>query len=321
MPAPRTGDPRNFKSYREFETAVKTQLAYLVKKAVEASHIVQTICMERRPLPVVSLTHKDCIDKALDIECGGAKYDAGYTYLLVGVADIINSLAAVKHLIYDNKKLTWERLLSALENDFEGYQDVRQMCLSAPKYGNDIPEVDAIATEICQFTTEEVRKYRGILGGRCQAMSSAVSTHVAHGSYIGALPTGRKSGQPLSDGLSPMQGTDAKGPTAILKSASKLNHQLFAAGNVLNMKLDPALFDDERGKSNFITLIKSMCDLGLFHSQYNVISPEILLDAQKHPEKHRGLLVRVAGYTAYFVELGKEVQDDIISRTTIKALL
>ncbi|MFC1913198.1 glycyl radical protein [Chloroflexota bacterium] len=321
MPVPRTGDPRNFKSYGEFETAVKTQLAYLVKKAVEASHIVQTICMERRPLPVVSVTHKDCIDKALDIECGGAKYDAGYTYLLVGVADIINSLAVVKHLIYDSKQLTWDRLLSALENDFEGYRDVRRMCLSAPKYGNDIPEVDAIATEICQFATEEVRKYRGILGGRCQAMSSAVSTHVAHGSYIGALPTGRKSGQPMSDGLSPMQGTDDKGPTAVLKSASKLNHQLFAAGNVLNMKLDPALFNDERGKSNFITLIKSMCDLGLYHSQYNVISPEILMDAQKHPEKHRGLLVRVAGYTAYFVELGKEVQDDIISRTTIKVLL
>jgi len=321
LPVPDTGDPRQFKSYEEFKTAVKTQVAYLVKKAIEASHIVQTICMERRPLPVVSVTHKDCIDKALDIECGGAKYDAGYTYLLVGVADIINSLAAVKHLIYDTKKLTWQRLLSALQNDFEGYQDVQQMCLSAPKYGNDIAEVDAIATEICQFATEEVRSYRGILGGRCQAMSSAVSTHVAHGSYIGALPTGRKSGQPLSDGLSPMQGTDASGPTAILKSASKLNHQLFAAGNVLNMKLDPALFADERGKSNFITLIKSMCDLGLYHSQYNVISPGILLDAQKHPEKHRGLLVRVAGYTAYFVELGKEVQDDIISRTTIKALL
>jgi formate C-acetyltransferase len=118
-----------------------------------------------------------------------------------------------------------------------------------------------------------------------------------------------------------MQGTDTQGPTAILKSASKINHQKFAAGNVLNMKLDPSLFKDERGISNFMNLIKSMCDLGLYHSQYNVISPEVLLEAQKCPEKHRGLLVRVAGYTAYFVELGKEVQDDIISRTTLRALV
>ncbi len=321
MPAPQTGEPRNFKSYEEFKSAVKTQIAYLIKKAIEAGHIVQTICMERRPLPVVSVTHEDCIDKALDIECGGAKYDAGYTYLLVGIADVINSLAAVKHLIYDNKKLTWDRLLAVLDSDFEGHEDVRQMCLSAPKYGNDIQEVDEIATEMCNFMTDEVRKYRGILGGRCQAMSSAVSTHVAHGSYIGALPTGRKAWQPLSDGLSPMQGTDTQGPTSILKSASKINHQKLAAGNVLNMKLDPSLFKDERGRSNFMNLIKSMCDLGLYHSQYNVISPEVLLEAQKYPEKHRGLLIRVAGYTAYFVELGKEVQDDIISRTTLKALV
>jgi len=321
MPVPKTGDPRNFKTFEEFKEAVKTQFAYLVKKAIEASHIVQAICMERRPLPVVSLAYENCIERALDVEWGGAKYDAGYTYLLVGVADVFNTLAVVKKLIYDDKKLTWDRLLAALDNDFEGYEEVRQMCLAVPKYGNDIPEVDAIATEMGNFMTEEVRKYKGILGGRCQAMTSAVSTHVAHGSYIGASPTGRKSRQPLSDGLSPMQGTDTKGPTAILKSASKINHQLFAAGNVLNMKLDPSLFRDERGMSSFMTLIKSMCDLGLYHSQYNVISPEILLEAQKNPEKHRGLLVRVAGYTAYFVELGKEVQDDIISRTTLRALV
>lgn len=321
MPVPQTGDPRNFKSFEEFKTAVKTQIAYLIRKAIGASHIVQTICMERRPLPVVSVTHEECIDRALDIECGGAKYDGGYTYLLVGIADPINSLAAVKKLVYDDKKLTWDRLLQALDNDFEGYEDVRQMCLTAPKYGNDIPEVDEIATEMCNFMTDEVRKYRGILGGRCQAMTSAVSTHVAHGSYVGALPSGRKARQPLSDGLSPMPGTDTQGPTAILKSASKINHQKFAAGNVLNMKLDPSLFKDERGISHFMNLIKSMCDLGLYHSQYNVISPEILLEAQKYPEKHRGLLVRVAGYTAYFVELGKEVQDDIISRTTLRALV
>jgi len=320
MPVPETGDPRSFKTYEEFKKAVKTQIAHLIKKSIEAAHIVQTIMMEKRPMLVVSVTHDTCIDRALDIECGGVKYDGGYTFLLVGIADTINTLATVKKLIYDDKKLTWDELLTALDNDFKGYEHVRQMCLAVPKYGNDIPEVDEIASEITQFMAEEVRKYRGLLGGKCEAMTSAVSTHVAHGSSIGALPTGRKAWQPLSDGLSPMQGTDTQGPTAILKSASKINHQLFAAGNVLNMKLDPSLFKDERGISNFMNLIKSMCDLGIYQSQYNVVSPEILVEAQKYPEKHRGLLIRVAGYTAYFVELGKEVQDDIISRTTLKRL-
>jgi len=320
MPVPETGDPRSFKTYEEFKTAIETQIAYLIKKSVEAAHIVQTIMMGKRPMLVVSVTHDTCIDRALDIECGGAKYDGGYTFLLVGIADTINTLTAVKKLIYDDKKLTWDELLTALDNNFEGYEDIRQMCLAVPKYGNDVQEVDDIASEITQFMTEEVRRYRGLLGGKCEAMTSAVSTHVAHGSCVGALPTGRKAWQPLSDGLSPTQGTDTHGPTAILKSASKLNHQLFAAGNVLNMKLDPSLLKDERGKSHFMNLIKSMCDLDIYHSQYNVVSPEILIEAQKYPEKHRGLLIRVAGYTAYFVELGKEVQDDIISRNTLKRL-
>jgi len=321
VPGPRTGDPRNFKTFEDFKEAVKTRFAYMARKSIEAAHIVTTICMERRPMPVTSLAYEDCIERALDVECGGAKYDGGYTYLLVGIADIINSLATIKYLIYDEKKLTWDRLLEALEHNFEGYEDVRQMCLAAPKYGNDIPEVDAIASEICNFMTDEVRSYRGILGGRCEPMTSAVSTHVAHGTYIGALPTGRKAWLPLCDGLSPMQGTDKKGPTAILKSASKLPHSKLTAGNVLNMKLDPPLFKDERSVAQFMSLIKSMCDLGIYHSQYNVVSPQTLIEAQKYPEKYRGLLVRVAGYSAYFVELSKEVQDDIIARTTIKSFV
>ncbi len=320
LPVPQTGDPRKFKSFDEFKAAVKTQIAYLIRKGVEAAQITQVILQELRPMPVVSLACKDCIDKVKDIECGGAKYDSGYSIQIVGIADVPNSLAAVKKLVYDDKKLTWDELLEALDNDFEGYEEVRQMCLSAPKYGNDIQEVDEIATEMFEFATEEARKYRGLLGGKMQTVTAAVSMHVAHGSFVGALPTGRKSRQPLSDGLSPMQGTDTKGPTAILKSVSKINHELFTAGTLLNMKLDPSLFKDERGITNFMNLIKSMCDLGIYHNQFNVISPEILMEAQKHPEKYRGLLVRVAGYSAYFVELSKAVQDDIISRTTFTTL-
>jgi len=316
LPVPQTGDPRNFKTYEEFQDAVKTQLAYAIRKAAEAGQILDVIQQEQRPALVTSLGFEECVEKGKDVMSGGAKYSSSSVVLLVGTADICDSLAAIKKLIYQDKKLTWDEFFEALDNDFEGYEQIRQMCLAVPKFGNDIQEVDEIATEITRFAAEEVRKYRGLHGGRRLAASAAAASHLAHGAYVGALPSGRKAWVPLADGISPMQGTDRKGPTAVFKSLSKCCIDLYTGGTLLNMKLAPSLFKDERGIGDFMSLVKSWHDLGLYFVQFNVVSPETLREAQKHPEEYRGLMVRVSGYSAYFVELDKGIQDDIISRTT-----
>lgn len=317
--AAQTGDPRKFKSFQEFKEAIKAQLAHLIRKAVEINQILESVVGEIRPVPVVSLSFKECVENAKDYEWGGAKYSLGNAISLVGVADIIDSLATVKKLIYEDKALSWDTLLEALASNFEGHEEIRRMCLSTPKYGNDIGEVDEIATEIIQFIAEEIGKYRG-KHGKMLCGILPVTAHIPGGLLVGALPSGRKACVPLSDGLSPMQGTDVNGPTAILKSVSKINHSMYGSGTLLNMKLDPSLLKDERGKTTLMSLLKSMCDLGVYHIQINVVSPETLIEAQKYPEKHRDLMVRVAGYTAYFVELEKTVQNEIISRTTQMSL-
>jgi formate C-acetyltransferase len=313
---PQTGDPRNFKTYEEFKDAVKIQLAYLMKRASEAGQMLEVMTQEQRVVLVTSLGHEECIERAKDVTSGGAKYNPGPEFYILGTGDIVNSLAAIKKLIYEDKKLTWDELLAALDNDFEGYEQIRQMCLSAPKYGNDIPEVDEIATEITFFLGTEVRQYKGLFGGRRLLMSAAAGDHLPPGEVIGALPSGRKAWEPLADAMSPMQGTDTKGPTAVLKSFSKCANDVFTTGALLNMKLDPSLFKDERGIGAFMSLLKSAHDLDVYQVQFNIVSTETLRKAQGHPEEYRNLLVRVSGYSCFFVELYKNIQDEIISRTT-----
>ena len=316
MPVPETGDPRSFRTFDQFKDAVKIQLAYLIRKLAEMGQILVGLSQELRPLPVASLTFEDCIENAKDYQCGGAKYNLGPACVMVGVADLVNSLAAIKTLIYSDKRLTWDKLLEALDNDFEGYEEIRQMCLSTPKYGNDIEEVDEIATEILQFEADEVGKYSGPTGGRMVSGLYPVTANVPLGKAVGALPSGRKAWQPLAEGVSPMQGTDTKGPTAVLKSVSKIDHVMHTTGTLLNMKFDPSLFKEEKSVKALMSLVKSMCDLGIYHIQFNAVNNETLRAAQRDPEKYRDLMVRVAGYSACFVELTKDVQDDIIARTT-----
>ena len=312
---PQTGDPRTFKSYEQFENAFKVQLAYQIRKGAEIALILESTLRDMRPDLLTSLTYEDCIENATDFMAGGAKYHPGPEIGTVGHADIFNSLAAIKTLVYDDNKITWNRLLKALDNDFEGFEDVREMCIAIPKFGNDIAEVDEIGTTITKFVGEEVRKYKGLYGDRRTAETTAAATHLFAGLGVGALPSGRKAWVPLADGISPMHGTDGNGPTAVLKSISKCCLDLYFAP-LLNMKLDPSLFSDERGIVDFMAFMKTWHDLGLYHVQFNVVSPEMLREAQKQPEKYRGLMVRVSGYCAYFVDLVKDVQDEIIARTT-----
>ncbi|MCF8074615.1 MAG: hypothetical protein K9K63_01730 [Desulfotignum sp.] len=311
----RTGDPRSFDTFDDFKTAVKKQVARIIQVIVEANSVLETTWNER-PVPVASLTFKECVASATDYAWGGAKYSTGNGIILDGIADFINSLSAVNQLIYEEKTLTWDRLLSALESDFKGFDDVRQLCLTAHKYGNDIPSCDDIASEMFAFMADEIDRYDTV-HGRMISGILPVTAHVPLGHVVGALPSGRLAWTTLTDGLSPTGGTDVNGPTAVLKSVSRIPHDMFVSGTLLNMKLDPSFVADDRGLRNLMWLIRSMCDLGIYHVQFNVVSADTLRAAQKEPEKYRDLLIRVAGYTAYFVELGRDVQDEIIGRTVL----
>ncbi|MBW1635715.1 MAG: formate C-acetyltransferase/glycerol dehydratase family glycyl radical enzyme, partial [Deltaproteobacteria bacterium] len=264
--------------------------------------------------PVFSLTFRECIENAKDYAWGGAKYNTGNGIILIGVADLINSIAAVKYIVYEKRLISMGRLLDALEQDFVGFEDVRKMCDSAPKYGNDEPFADLIAGDIFTFFADEIEKYHSKFG-RMTPGILPVSGNTPFGLEVGALPSGKRAWKPLADGVSPAGGTDFNGPGSVLKSVSNIPHDRFVQGTLLNLKVAPDMLVAENGIMQMMALLKSLCSLGVYHVQFNVIDQEKLILAQQNPEDYRGLLVRVAGYTAYFVELGKDVQDEIIGRT------
>lgn len=311
----KTGDPTEFKTYEEFEQAVKKQISYGIRCIVKGSHIVDFVS-KRRPVPTLSLTHRECVESATDYTDGGTKYHVGNGVDMIGVADLINSLAAVKKLVFDEKKISMRQLLDAISDNFEKEPEIHKLCLDAPKYGNDVKWVDKMGAELFTFIADEIESYRSHRGTMSPGILP-VSGNTPFGLEVGALPSGRVAWKPLSDGLSPMCGTDLEGPTAILKSISHIPHDRFMQGTLLNMKIMPEFLNSGEGVSAMMSLLKGLCSLGVFHVQFNVVDQEKLLDAQKYPENYKGLLVRVAGYTAFFVELDKDVQDDIISRTTI----
>ena len=308
-----TGDPLKFKTYEEFEEAVQKQFKYINRAVIMGNHILDDITLER-VCPVLSISFKEAIEQAKDYSAGGGKYTNGSGITMVGTADIINSLAAIRYLVYEEKSVGMEKLLEALDADFEGYEDVQKLCDEAPKYGNDDSRVDDIAASIFTFVCDDIESYSNKFG-RMTAGILPVSGNTPFGLEIGALPSGRKAWTPLADGISPSGGTDTHGPTAVLKSVSHMPHSHFSAGTLLNMKLDPEMFSSDFGVAQMMALLKSICTLDIYHTQFNVVDQEKLIDAQKNPDEYRGLLVRVAGYTAYFTELGKEVQDEIIART------
>ena len=312
-----TGDPRGFTSFDDVKKAYRKQIEYLVNCHVTMAQIAESLQQEMDPVPFEDLVMDDCIQNAVDFHAGGARYNLGPAILPTGVADVINSLAAVKHLIFDEKKLTWDELLDALETDFEGPrgEEIRQMCLAAPKYGNDDPYVDSIATWSMNIIAEEVGKHISQVGIKWKVGIIPLIANVPFGLVAGALPEGRKAGTPLAEGCSPKQGTDVKGPTADILSVTNIDHSAFLDGTQYNVRLSPATLKDRSGLRNLAALIKTFMSRGGNHVQFNVISSNLLRDAQKHPENYKGLLVRVAGYSAFFTELDISVQNDIISRT------
>ncbi|EOH90927.1 glycyl radical protein [Enterococcus pallens] len=311
-----TGDAKNFKTFDDFFEAVKAHIRYFVDVVVSGNQLLDYLSMNYRPVPVLSLGFPDCLESATDYSMGGAKYNCGGGVITVGQADIINSLAAVRNLVFDEKKVSMDELCQALAANFEGYEEIQELCLEAPKYGNDDERADWIVGEVFTYVVDEFEKYDTKFGKMTTGMLP-VSGNTPIGAWVGALPSGRKAWTPLTDGIGATGGTDKNGPSALLKSVSHIPHARYTQGTQLNMKLEPSILEGQRGISHMMNLLKTLCTLDVYHVQFNVVDREVLIDAQKHPENHRGLLIRVAGYTAFYIELGKEVQDEIIGRTAI----
>lgn len=313
-----TGDPRTFETFEDFEAAVKKQISYFIQVMASMNSYLDYLSERYRPVPVLSLSYPHCMEVGKDYANGGAKYNVGNGINIVGQADIINSVADIKYLVYDEKKVTMDQMVKALDANFEGYEDIQQMCLDAPKYGNDDPRADFCVGDIYNYLVDCIESYDSKFGTLTAGMLP-VSGNVPIGKSVGALPSGRKAWTALADGIGATGGTDINGATALLKSISHLPHSRFTQGTQMNLKIEPDMLAGEKGLTNMCNLLKTQCTLDIYHTQYNIIDRNVLLDAQKHPEAHRDLLVRVAGYTAFFVELGKDIQDDIIQRTEISA--
>ena len=316
--AARTGDPRTFDTYEKFLDAVKTQIKYVLKCMVIGNQVTTQIVYDME-CPVASLTFKECLEKGSDYAWGGPKYSMGDGLDAIGVADLINSVLAVKELVYDTKKVSMDTLCKAMEADFVGYEDVQNLCMNATKYGNDDAVSNAMAREMFNFIADYIESFQHVFGHFTGGILP-VSGNTPFGEQVGALPSGRRAWTPLADGLSPEQGTDTNGMSAVIRSVANIPHSRYDQGTLLNQKLDPAFARGPHAVEALMSYLKTLCSLGVFHVQFNVVDEELLKDAQIHPEKHNDLLIRVAGYTAFFTELGPETQGDIISRTTQTAL-
>jgi len=309
-----TGDPRQFTSFEEFKAAYRKQVAEMIRGSLIAAGIGQLDGLQ--PNPFGSALTEDCIENGIAKEAGGARYNCGLGLNMIGNIDVGDSLAAIKRLVFEKKSVSMDRLCRALDSNFEHDEELRQMCLEAPKFGNDDDCADQEAAWVIHLLAEELRKYETTYGGRYFLCGNPLALYISVGEITGALPSGRLAGTPLADGgCSPTVGSDMKGPTAVLKSVGKLNNAEVSTGITLNMKLDPAVFDQEDGYKRLADLVRVFVDQKVFHMQTNVVSADTLRAAQEEPDKHKELTVKVAGYNAQFVRLTKDIQDSIIART------
>jgi len=297
---------------------IKTRIDKYVKSMVEGSNIVDIGHKEFAPVPLLSCLIDNCIERGVDVTEGGAKYNFSGVQG-IGIANLSDSLYALKKIVFEEKRISFKVLIEALEADFQGedYEKLRVRLINKyDKYGNDNDEVDYLSSDILRYYAKVVEKYKNPRGGIFTPGSYTVSAHIPLGEAVGATPDGRKNGEQLADGgLSPMVGRDALGPTAVLKSVSKLDNYLTSNGSLLNVKFSPKTLEGREGINKLVDYLLAFMKLKLQHIQFNVISADTLRDAQLNPENYKGLVVRVAGYSAFFTELSKEIQDDIIRRT------
>ncbi len=315
---------KDMKSYEELEQAIEKAMRYLTRMSVIVENTIDLALERDVPDILCSALTQDCIGRGKTLKEGGAIYDF-ISGLQVGIANMADSLAAIKKLVFDENKITPEQLWNALLDDFstEENKKIQQMLINdAPKYGNDNDYVDQLVVDVYNVYIDEMKKYpntrhgRGPIGGIRYAGTSSISANVGQGFSTMATPDGRNARTPLAEGCSPAHSMDKKGPTAVFKSVSKLPTHEITGGVLLNQKVTPQLLSKEENKEKLEMLIKTFFNrLDGYHVQYNVVSRDTLIDAQKHPEKHRDLIVRVAGYSAFFNVLSKATQDDIIGRT------
>lgn len=314
---PRTGDFESFETFDDFMKAFKEQLAYFMSLAAEEHNILLRAQTELFPDPVHSSLMTDAMKEGKDALDRTLPFENGSALNLVGMINVADSMAAVKKLVFDEKKVTKKELKAALAANWQGdgYAEMRKMCLAAPKYGNGDYYVDSIAKELYQLWADTAVTFPTAWGGTMKPTGISITAHVPGGALTGTTPDGRYAGETLADGtMSAAQGRDTHGPTALIRSAMTINQVPFQS-TLLNMKFHPSALKSTEDLRKLSDLIKTYFSFDGKHVQFNVVNKDTLLDAQKHPERHRDLIVRVAGYSAYFVNLGKAVQDEIIART------
>ncbi len=310
-----TGDPRNFKSFNEVQEVVRKQIEFMRINTQRTGIETELKIMELNPTVYESALISDCIEKGLCREEGGAHFNNNTGGTEVGSSDAADSLAAIKKLVFDEKKFTMSQLCDALDHNFQGYDKLRKLCLAAPKFGNDIDMVDEQKVWVIHQWAAEFVKLTNMRGGHGCPGGSSMDGYIPEGKLVGALPSGRLSQEPLAPAASPCAGKDVNGVTSVLKSMGKVDGVEITGGLSLTCHIDPLVFKSEGGIKRLADLIRVFVDQKIFHLQLNVVSSEIMRNAQKEPEKYKDLMVKVAGYNAYFTHLGKELQDSIIART------
>jgi len=310
----KTGDPRNFITYQELLEAFGKQVRHFADIKINGNNIIDHFFADELPVPFLSLLIDDCATNAKDYNAGGARYNTSYIQG-VGLGSLTDILTSFQYNVYDQKNISMDQMLKVLAEDFKGYDDIRnQLIFHTPKYGNDDDYADANARQIFQVFYDAINGRPTYKGGTLRINLLPTTSHVYFGTKVGATADGRKSLQPLSEGISPVQGADIQGPTAVVKSAAKIDH-LKTGGTLLNQKISPSMFDSESGISKLVSLIRGYFRMDGHHIQFNVVTAETLREAQKHPEKYRDLIVRVAGYSDYFNDLSEELQNEIINRS------
>jgi formate C-acetyltransferase len=311
-----TGDAQNFTNIDQVIESFHKQMANMIAIYSKAAVRVEKAHQEQVPTPFISCFVQDCIGNARDRSDGGALINSGMTPRGFGLADAADSLAAIKKLVFEDKVLTMKDLLAALDANFVGFENIQQMLINkAPKYGNDDPIADEMACKVVDIYSAETDKHRSLFGGRFHPGFSSVSSNVPYGTVIAALPNGRKEYQPLADGCSPSHSVDVCGPTAVALSVGKLNHEGMSGGSILNQKFNPATLKGDKGLKTFAKYVRGALKAGVWHMQFNVVDAKTLRDAQAKPDEHQDLIVRVAGYSAFFTALSDQLQDDVIGRT------